>query len=234
MSALAVIPARGGSKRVPRKNIRPFLGEPVIARVIRTARSAGVFAEIMVSTDDAEIAGIARAAGAEVPFLRSAATSGDQATTLSVLREVLGDYRTLGRSFETVCCLYPTAVLVRAADLAAGLGALEVDAEAACVMPVVAFEHPVQRGFRIHDGRVGLLSPEHSQTRTQDLEPVYHDAGQWYWLRAAALADDGFRILGAATVPVVQDRLGVQDIDSEQDWRMAELKYQLLEGRRGA
>ncbi len=228
MTNLAIIPARGGSKRIPRKNIRSFHGQPVISHVIRTARDCGVFAEVMVSTEDEEIAGIARKHGASVPFMRSAATAGDKATTLDVLREVIASYREAGRTFDALCCIYPTAVLTRAATLRSGWELLQKHTDAECVLGVVPFGHPAQRALVLRHGKLQMLHPEHAHTRTQDLEPAYHDAGQWYWLRTAALRDPDFRILGPTAVPVVLGALDAQDIDTEQDWALAEAKFRLL------
>lgn len=227
MSSVAIIPARGGSRRIPRKNIRPFLGRPIISYVIDAVRACGAFAEIMVSTDDDEIAAIALEHGATLPFRRSAATSGDHATTLAVLREVISRYAGAGRSFDALCCVYPTAVLTRPETLLAGLGQLEARPDAGCVLPVVPYPHPVQRALIIREGRLQMVQPDHAHTRTQDLEPTYHDAGQWYWLRPAALRDPGFRLLGPDAVPVVVDALETHDIDTEQDWALAEAKFRL-------
>jgi pseudaminic acid cytidylyltransferase len=228
MTNLAIIPARGGSKRIPRKNIRPFQGQPIIGHVIRTARECGAFAEVMVSTEDDEIAGISRKYGASIPFMRSATTASDTATTLDVLREVVTCYREAGREFEALCCLYPTAVLTQPATLRSGWELLQKNTDAACVLGVVPFEHPAQRALVVRNGKLQMLQPEHAHTRTQDLEPTFHDAGQWYWLRTAALRDPDFRILGPTAVPVVLDALEAQDIDTEQDWDLAEAKFDLL------
>ena len=232
MTALAIIPARGGSKRIPRKNIRDFLGAPIISYAIRAAHTAGIFAEVMVSTDDEEIARVARQHGATVPFMRSTATAGDHATTLQVLREVLDNYRSAGRDFEFLCCLYPTAVLTHPETLQAGWNTLRERADAACVLPVVPYGYPVQRALRVRNGWLEMLHPEHAESRSQDLETTYHDAGQWYWLRTAALRDTGFQILGAASVPVVLDSLAAQDIDTDADWALAEAKFQLQQRKR--
>jgi N-acylneuraminate cytidylyltransferase len=228
MTNLAIIPARGGSKRIPRKNIRPFQGQPIISHVIRTARECGVFTEVMVSTEDEEIAGIARNYGASIPFMRSAATAGDKATTVDVLREVIAGYGEAGRTFDALCCIYPTAVLTRAATLQSGWELLQKNTDAECVLGVVPFDHHAQRALVVRNGHLQMLQPEHAHTRTQDLETTYHDAGQWYWLRTAALRDPDFRILGPTAVPVVLDALEAQDIDTEKDWALAEAKFQLL------
>ena len=227
MTSLAVIPARGGSRRIPRKNIRPFLGRPIISYVIQAARACGAFSEVMVSTDDDEIARIALEHGATLPFRRSVDTSGDHATTLAVLREVIDGYTAAGRSFDALCCIYPTAVLTRPETLRGGWELLKASPDAGCVLPVVSYPHPAQRALVIRDGRLRMLQPEHAQIRTQDLEQTYHDAGQWYWLRPAALRDRDFRLLGPAAVPVVLGPMDAQDIDTVQDWDLAEAKFRL-------
>ena len=232
MTAVAIIPARGGSQRIPRKNIRTFRGEPIISYAIRAALESGVFAEVMVSTDDEEIADVARQHGAQVPFLRTGATAGDRATTLDVLVEVLDSYRRLGRNFETLCCLYPTAALTGPEALKAGAARLQAEAAAECVLPVVAYSYPIQRALQVRHGRLQMAHPDQANARTQDLEPAYHDAGQWYWMRVRALRDPAFQILGPASVPVVVSSLATQDIDTEEDWTMAELKFELLQRKR--
>jgi N-acylneuraminate cytidylyltransferase len=232
MTAVAIIPARGGSKRIPRKNIRPFHGVPIITYAIRAALESGLFAEVMVSTDDEEIVHVARQQGAQVPFLRSAENSGDQATTLDVLSEVLDCYRRLGREFDTLCCLYPTAAFTGPEELRAGCTRLQEEVGAGCVLPVVAYSYPVQRALFLRNGRVQLVQPAQAHTRTQDLESTYHDAGQWYWIRVSALRDPAFRILGPASVPVVVGDLVTQDIDTEEDWAIAEAKFELLQRKR--
>jgi pseudaminic acid cytidylyltransferase len=227
MSAIAIIPARGGSKRIPRKNIRQFMGKPVLAYVIETALASGCFTEVMVSTDDPEISDVARSFGASVPFMRSPANSDDQAITLNVLREVIGTYNSHGQQFELLCCLYPTAVLSRPESLVSGKAKLLSEPDAICAFPVVQYGHPIQRALYEKDGRVHMFHPEHCNTRSQDLQKCYHDAGQWYWIRSAALADPKFSIISPGATPIILDEMEVQDIDNETDWRMAELKFGL-------
>lgn len=227
MKSIAIIPARGGSKRIPRKNIRPFLGVPILARVVRTALDSGCFDEVMVSTDDAEIAEIAANAGASVPFMRSAETSTDHAVTLDVLREVISGYRAQGTEFGTLCCIYPTAVLTRAESLREGKEKLLARPAPRCVLPVVPYGHPVQRALYEESGRIHMLQPEHCRTRSQDLVKCYHDAGQWYWMWSDALDDPAFQILGPGSAPVICGEMDVQDVDNEIDWELAELKYRL-------
>ena len=227
--ALCIIPARGGSKRIPRKNIRPFRGTPILARAVATARDSGLFDRIMVSTDDDAVAEVAAAAGAEVPFRRSAATSDDHATTSAVLEEVLARYRETGAQWPLACCLYPTAALALPSDLAEGR-ALLVSGGFDMVMPVAAFSYPVWRSLRRDtDGRLAFAFPEHRDTRSQDLPPAYHDAGQWYWFRTEALARNG-GLMGPDTGSLLLPQTRVQDIDTEEDWALAEIKHRHLFG----
>ncbi|MGH8856251.1 MAG: pseudaminic acid cytidylyltransferase [Telluria sp.] len=228
MKAVAIIPARGGSKRIPRKNIRPFLGRPIISYVIEAGKQSGSFDEVMVSTDDEEIAGVARRCGAQVPFMRSARTADDQSVTLDVLREVIDCYRQIGRQFDILCCIYPTAALTQPRALSQGRQKLLADPGAACVLPIVRYSAPIQQALYEKDGRVHMFNPELVYARTQDLEPSYHDAGQWYWMRTSALDDPAFRILGSSSAPLMLNEMQVQDIDTEEDWVIAEAKYRLL------
>src|SRR5262245_15709284 len=226
---VAIVPARGGSKRIPRKNIRPFLGRPILARVLDEVRAAGCFDEIMVSTDDAEIAEVARASGAAVPFLRSAETSGDGATTAAVLLEVLAAYRRLGRDVGIACCIYPTAVFVTPALLREGLRLLR-EGDADCVIPVLRFTFPIQRALRIDGGRLHMYQPEHMQTHSHQLPLAYHDAGQFYWMRAERFVAQG-SVYMRDGVPLLIDEMQGHDIDNEDDWRIAELKFDYLKSR---
>jgi len=226
---LAILTARGGSKRIPRKNIRPFRGQPILRWSIEAARAAGVFDEIMVSTDDEEIAEVARAAGAGVPFWRSAATAGDFATTTEVLIEVLDAYAARGVVPTFACCVYPTAPFVRASELAEGLAALQAGGFDS-YFPVARFGYPIWRSLRRgEDTRIALNFPEHLDARSQDLPAAFHDAGQWYWFRPDALRRDR-TLMGpnAGTVVLPEER--VQDIDTEEDWLVAEWKHTRLFG----
>ncbi|WP_340120098.1 pseudaminic acid cytidylyltransferase [Pelagibius sp. 7325] len=226
---VAIVPARGGSKRIPRKNIRPFRGRPMLAWSVEAALASGAFDSVMVSTDDAEIAAAARACGAEVPFLRSAKAADDHATTCDVLLEVLNRYAEMGQTFDLACCLYPTAPFVRAEDLRAGKARLLAEI-LDVIMPVAAFSYPIWRSLtRGDDGRVRLNFPEHLNARSQDLQPAYHDAGQWYWFRTAAFLRDPV-LMGANTGSIVLPAGRVQDIDTEDDWALAELKHERLFG----
>lgn len=221
---LAIIPARGGSKRIPNKNIRPFCGRPIINWSIATALSSGLFDEVIVSTDSEEIRDVARAVGAKVPFLRSPRSSDDHATITDVLREVLTARGQHGERLDIACCLYATAPFVTSADLAAGLRILE-DGDFDVVLPVCRYEYPIWRSLsRRADGQVRLNFPQHEFTRSQDLEPAYHDAGQWIWLRPAPFLA-GTPLLGTRTGSIVIPAGRVQDIDTEDDWRRAEEKF---------
>ena len=226
MSTVAIITARGGSKRIPRKNIRPFLGKPIIAYVIDAARQSGLFSEVMVSTDDAEIADIALQYGATVPFLRQAETADDFATTTDVLLEVLAQYDQQGQVFNYACCLYPTAPFVTP-DLLRQAFATLTEHKFDTVYPVQRFGFPVQRAVRLTDGRVDWLQPEHALTRSQDLEPAYHDAGQFYFFNVASFRNSR-RLITANSGGVVISELAAHDIDTEDDWRVAELKFKLM------
>jgi N-acylneuraminate cytidylyltransferase len=228
--SVAIITARGGSQRIPRKNIRPFCGAPVISYAIRCAREAGCFDEVMVSTDDREIADVARAHGAAVPFMRSAASSSDTATTASAILEVLEAYGRRDQHPEIACCLYPTTPLLTGTTLAAGRELLENSPELITVMAVTRYSHPIERALRLQDGRVAAVSPESLLTRSQDFESAYHDAGQFYWLRVKAFiqAPD---LIGPNTGAIVLPAWQAQDIDTEEDWSIAEAKYQFSRRR---
>ena len=227
-SSIAIITARGGSKRIPRKNIKEFCGKPIIEYSIEAALQSGLFEEVMVSTDDAEIAKIAQAAGAQVPFMRSSANAGDYAGTDDVLMEVLLAYRELGREFDTFCCIYPTAPFVTAQKPQKAMGLLE---QADSVMPVVAFSFPPQRCMILNEaGELRMKWPEHARTRSQDLEPYYHDCGQFYCCRTAPFMEYKTTDL-PHMVPMIMSELEVQDIDNQDDWEIAELKYRKMTGR---
>ncbi len=224
LRTLAIIPARGGSKRIFRKNIRPFQGKPIIAWSIDAAIDSGVFDTVMVSTDDAEIAEIGRAAGAEVPFLRSAETADDFATTADVLLEVFSAFKDQGKSFDLACCLYPTAPFVTAEHLQDGLKRLRAK-DVDVVMPVTCFDYPIWRSLSMDgDGNLSINFPDNLNARSQDLPPAYHDAGQWYWFDVRKfLASKA--LIGENTVGIELPTWAVQDIDTEEDWRLAELKH---------
>ena len=221
---LAIIPARGGSKRIPGKNIRLFHGKPIIAYSIEVAIKSGLFDEIMVSTDDEEIKNIGLQYGAKVPFKRSEINSNDTASTLEVIREVLESYNNIGKSFTEVCCIYATAPLIKISHLKAGLELLKSDIVS--VFPVVPFSFPILRSLKVsEDNSVSMNWPEYSQARSQDLPLSYHDAGQWYWLRPELIKDS---LYAENSKAIVLSEMEVQDIDNETDWQLAELKFELL------
>lgn len=223
--AIAIIPARGGSQRIPNKNIRAFCGRPIIAYSVQAALSAGCFAEVMVSTDSPEIAQVARAYGASVPFLRSEENSSDVATTVAVWREVIVRYQENGCEFPVACSVLPTAPFVTAARLRESLSLLDTHPGWDAVMCVVAYSAPIQRAQRLVEGELKMFWPEHARTRSQDLETAYHDAGQCYAFRPPfILSNDSLRDgrLGALIVSEME----AQDIDTEEDWRFAEMKYE--------
>ena len=220
---IAMITARGGSKRIPRKNIRDFCGKPILAYSIEAALSAGIFDEVMVSTEDTEIAGIARQYGAAVPFLRSAETADDYATTADVLLEVFAQYKAAGREFQSACCIYPTAPFVTAEKLKHAMECLEEEGTDS-VIPVTAFSFPPMRGFLLENGEAKYAFPEYAPRRSQDIPPMYHDCGQFYCFRVAPFLENR-QLVSVHTRAVIVPEMEVQDIDSEQDWRLAELKY---------
>lgn len=223
MKALCIIPARGGSKRIPRKNVKPFLGKPMLAYSIEAALSSGLFDEVMVSTDDEEIAGVARAYGASVPFMRSKETASDYATTQDVLKEVLMKYQEAGREFDCFCCFYATAPLVQSKDLVAGYELLQ-QSEFTCVYPVVPFSYPIWRCLDLaDDGSMKRHWPEYENSRSQDLPKEYHDTGTFYWYKTALWLSGEMNTGG-----FVVDETTIQDIDTETDWKLAEMKYHLL------
>lgn len=225
MSTIAIIPARGGSKRIPRKNIRLFLGKPIIAYALEAAQQSGLFDEVMVSTDDAEIADTARQYGASVPFLRSDKCADDFATTADALLEVLAQYEQQGQGFDYACCLYPTAPFVTPGLLQQAFSMLTAN-QFDTVYPVQAFSFPVQRAVRLVDGRVQWLHPEHALTRSQDLEPTYHDAGQFYFFNVGVF-QRSHRLITDNSGGMVISEMAAHDIDTEDDWQVAEFKYQL-------
>ena len=229
MRAIAIIPARGGSRRLPGKNIKPFHDAPIIAYAIRAALEYSAFTRVMTSTDSREIAEVATSFGAEVPFMRSARAADDHATTVDVLLEVLDAYRERGEYFDLGCCIYPCNPFLTAEKLARGRQVLETRGYD-CVFAATRYSHPVQRGFTIEAGRIALLFPEHRDTRSQDLPVVLHDAAQFYWFRVAALQAE--RALWTGNTGCIEvPELEAQDIDTAEDWTLAELKYQRWRAR---
>lgn len=226
MSRIAIITARGGSKRIPKKNIREFLGKPILAYSIEAALGSGLFDEVMVSTDSTEIAEIAEKFGAKIPFYRSDATSNDYATTNDVLLEVLDKYERRGIHFDTAVCIYPTAPFVTAAKLRKAVAEFEAS-DADTLIPVVQFSYPPQRALIIDQGSLRFMYPEYLDSRSQDLMPHYHDVGQFYVIRPEAFKANKKLMIGNI-LPFIVDEREVQDIDNESDWAIAEMKYKLM------
>lgn len=224
---LAVIPARGRSKRIPRKNIRDFCGKPMIVWSIEAAVASQCFDRVVVSTDDDEIATIAEAAGAEIPFVRPQRLADDHTPTVPVVAHAIESMQRSGTQPSLVCCIYATAPFAHSADIIRGLTILK-ETNADFAFSATSFPHPIQRAFRLSpDGHVALLQPEHALTRSQDLVETYHDAGQFYWGSANAWLS-GSPLLGGKSAAVVLPRHRVQDIDTLEDWRRAELMFRAL------
>ncbi len=227
ISRIAVIPARGGSKRIPGKNIKPFLGKPMIAYSIESAKASGVFDRILVSTDSREIADIAEKFGAEVPFMRPPELSDDHATTDAVVLHSLGWINANWGQADYICCIYSTAPFVRSEYLRKGFETL-VKEKATSAFSVTSFPYPIFRALKIEgDGRLKMFWPEHRTTRSQDLPEAYHDAGQFYWADARKYEKER-KLISSDAVPVVLPRKLVQDIDTPEDWERAELMYKSL------
>ena len=227
MMRVAIIPARGGSKRIPRKNIKPFAGKPMIGYAIEAALGSGLFDKVVVSTDDDEIAEIARRHGAEIPFRRPAELADDVTPTVPVIAHAIRAGNELGWGIDYACCIYPGVTFIRASDIAAAFALLDASGGDGYSFPVTGFPSPIQRALRrADDGRVTPFNPEHVGTRTQDLEPAFHDAGQFYWGRAGAwLAGLNIHANGRT---IVLPEWRVVDIDTPADWDRAEALYQAL------
>jgi pseudaminic acid cytidylyltransferase len=224
---IAVIPARGGSKRIPRKNIRMFCGKPIIAYSIAAARQTGLFDQIVVSTDDEEIASVARECGATTPFIRPKEIADDFTGTNAVVKHAVAWFNGQAREVTHACCIYATAPLVQARFIGEGYDALS-RSDAAFAFSVTSYAFPIQRAVRVTaDGRVDSFYPEHRMTRSQDLEPAYHDAGQFYWGTARAFLDD-MPLFSPRSIGVILPRHLVQDIDTSEDWDQAELMYRAI------
>lgn len=225
---LAVIPARGGSKRIPRKNIKPFCGKPMIAWSIEAALQSGCFDEVVVSTDDQEIADVAMAYGAKAPFTRPARLSDDYTGTIPVVRHAIEWFQQSGRPPAQVCCIYATAPFIQVDDLRRGLELLRTS-DCSYAFSVTSYPFPIQRAIRITDqGRVEMFHPEHFNTRSQDLEEAWHDAGQFYWGRVQVWLEE-LVMFTSASAPVRLPRHLVQDIDTLEDWHRAELMFRALQ-----
>lgn len=229
MKNIAIITARGGSKRIPRKNIRLFAGKPILYYAIKAAQDSGLFSEIMVSTDDQEIAAVAKEYGANIPFLRTPDNSNDFATTADVLKEVLDQYRLHQQTFDNTCCIYPTAAFVTGPKIREAYNHL-INGEYDSVFPVIPFSHSVLRSLKIKEGKMEMAFPEYEKTRSQDLPVFYHDSGQFYWLNTEKFVASG-NIYTANTGNIIISEMEAQDIDNETDWQLAEIKFKLVHGQ---
>lgn len=232
MNRVAIIPARGGSKRIPRKNVKEFCGKPMIAWSIEAGKATGCFDRIIVSTDDQEIAEVAKEWGAEVPFMRPAELSDDFTGTLPVVRHAVEWLSQHDASVDYACCIYATAPFVSTVDLKQGLKLIE-ETSSSYAFSVTSYAFPIQRAIRITDqGRVAMFTPEYFQARSQDLEEAWHDAGQFYWGTAKAWCEER-PIFGEGSVPVKLPRHRVQDIDTPEDWVRAEWLFRAMQAEGG-
>lgn len=224
---IAVIPARGGSKRIPGKNIRPFYGKPIIAYSIETALQSALFDKVIVSTDDPEIAETAKYYGAEIPFLRPADISDDYTGTNAVVKHAILWYRQQGIAIDYACCIYATAPFLHRRYLLEGYQRL-LETQKNFAFSITSFSFPIQRALKItSEGCLQAFYPEYTMTRSQDLEEAYHDAGQFYWGRAEAFLNDR-PVYSSESVPIILPRHLVQDIDTLEDWSRAELMYRYV------
>ncbi len=226
MSNICIIPARGGSKRIPGKNIKDFLGKPIIAYSIELALQSGLFDEVMVSTDNNEIAEIAKKFGAKVPFMRSEENSNDLATTYSVWEEVLLNYQHKNLEFKYACCIYPCSPLIKLPVFKNAYTKLE-DNKTENIFPLVPYSSPIQRAIKFTNNKVEMFYPEFENTRSQDLETAYYDPGQFYWFNAKSFLAKRNILTDKTKIIVISD-LEAQDIDNESDWKLAEMKYKLM------
>jgi N-acylneuraminate cytidylyltransferase len=224
---LALIPARGGSKRIPNKNIKDFFGKPIIAYSIETALKTNIFDDVIVSTDSKEIAEIASYYGARVPFFRSNENAGDHATLADVIKEVVITLEQENIFIENICCLLATVPLITEARIMEGCEQL-INTRADAVIPVIAFSYPIWRSFKLsEENKLSMIWPEYMNSRSQDLPKAFHDAGAFYWIRKGAFIEQE-KLFMAHTSALVLKENEVQDIDTIEDWKMAELKYKLL------
>jgi len=221
---LCIIPARGGSKRIPKKNIKFFLGKPIISYAIQVAQECGLFEEIMVSTDDQEIADVALKYNAKVPFYRTAKNSDDFATTKDVIGEVIENYKKINREFENICCVYATSPMINSDNLYDGLAKLK-QCDLDVVFPIVPFSYPILRSLKVDGNHVSMNWPLYKNSRSQDLPVAYHDAGQWYWI---SNRNKKIELLTNNTGYILLSETQVQDIDNNEDWIMAELKFRIM------
>jgi len=226
MLNLAIIPARGGSKRIPKKNIKLFLGKPIIAYSIEKAIESNLFDDIIVSTDDIEIAKIAQDYGAKVPFFRSDINSSDFATTFDVIEEVINEQYIRNQDYENVCCIYPCAPLISIELIINAFEVMKLN-NFDTVFPVVKYGNQIQRALRLNDNRIEMLYPQFQNSRSQDLEDAFYDSGQFYWAKIDQLLRSG-ELFTKNTGILIIDEMSAQDIDNEIDWKLAEIKYSLL------
>jgi len=231
MKKIAIIPARGGSKRILRKNIKLFLDKPIIFYAIKAAMDSQLFDEVMVSTDDEEIAEIAKNYGAKVPFYRSKENANDMATTIDVVNEVIKEYQKQNINFVYACCIYPCAPFVTSAILKSSFQKLEMS-QLDCVFPVCKYGHPIQRALEVQENeRIGMIHPENMQVRTQDFKASYHDLGQFYFFKIAPILKQN-KLWNDNTGFIELNEIESHDIDTLEDWKMAEFKYQYLKTKR--
>jgi len=227
---ICIIPARGGSKRIPRKNIKPFMGKPMMAYSIEAAIESECFDRVVVSTDDEEMAEVAISLGAEVPFIRPASLSGDHTATVPVIKHAIEFMIESGEEVKFACCIYATAPFIRAIDLQQALDRLKKTDSEYC-FSVTSFPYPIQRGLRVNEGgTIEMLYPENYLVRSQDLEESYHDAGQFYFGRCQAWLSEK-PILADGSIPHIIPRSRAQDIDTQEDWQQAEIMYEVLNTR---
>lgn len=226
---IAMITARGGSKRIPRKNIKDFCGKPILAYSIEAALNSHLFDEVMISTEDEEIAEIAKKYGASFPFKRSVETAGDHVMTIDVMLEVVAEYKKRGVEPDVVCCIYPTAPFITAEKLISANQMFE-QSGAEAVIPIVKFSFPPQRSFVEEGNFIKYKWKENELKRSQDLEPFYHDSGQFYYIKTDAMIRQ-HTLVPEKTIPLIMDEMEVQDIDTLDDWNIAEIKYKKMMGR---
>lgn len=223
MSNLAIIPARGGSKRIPQKNIKEFNGKPIIAHSIITAIESNLFDEVLVSTDDQNIANIAREFGAIIPFLRSNDNSNDFATLTDVLLEVLENLKKTGKEFDNICCILPTAALITTLQLEKSYTKLTSN-DFISIVPVIKYAYPIQRALKNSNGFLQMIEPKNLEVRSQDLEESYHDSGQFYWLNTEKFIQEK-SIFNSKTGFIELKEFEAQDVDTLDDWDMLHIKY---------
>ena len=228
IKCLAMIAARGGSKRIERKNIRNFCGRPIIYYSINAARESKIFTEIMASTDDEEISRVAASFGASVPFKRSAEKSGDMATLADAALEVIANFEAMGKHFDYICLILPTAPFINA-EIIKNTFAKITEGGYDSLFPIVRFAYPIYRALNFEDGRVSMIWPENINKRSQDLKPAFHDAGQFYWLNVKSFKEQK-KVFMLNSSAVELPETVVQDIDCETDWKIAEIKYKTYIG----